>query len=134
MKLSLFAIVLFAIASAGAVDPAPPPICDNSKPFAGKVFLVTGASSGIGAAVAKQLSIDGATVVLAARRVEKLEDLKNEIDQLGGSSSVVKMDVLDYASVEHAVNATVEQHGKLDGAFNNAGGGGVPLTHPSAPP
>lgn len=99
-----------------------------TKRFTGKVFLVTGASSGIGAEVAKGLAADGAHVVLAARRLEKLEEIKKSIEADGGCASVQQMDVLSFADVEKAINNIVTEMGRLDGAFNNAGGGGTPGT------
>lgn len=99
-----------------------------AKRFEGKVFLVTGASSGIGQSVAKQLAAAGAHVVLAARRAEKLEEVKKAIEIDGGSASIELVDVMKYEDVEKAVNSIVDKMGHLDGAFNNAGGGGSPGT------
>lgn len=96
----------------------------GAKRFEGKVFLVTGASSGIGEIVAKGLAAAGAHVVLAARRVEKLEEVKKAIEADGGSASIQQVDVMKYEDVEKVVNNIVEEKGHLDGAFNNAGGGG----------
>jgi len=95
------------------------------KRFEGKVFLVTGAGSGIGEVVAKKLAAAGAHVVLASRRVEKLEEVKKAIEADGGSASIEQVDVLKYEDVEKAVNSIVDKMGHLDGAFNNAGGGGT---------
>eukprot|EP00931_Biecheleriopsis_adriatica_P078725 TRINITY_DN52146_c0_g1_i1.p1 TRINITY_DN52146_c0_g1~~TRINITY_DN52146_c0_g1_i1.p1 ORF type:complete len:278 (+),score=77.75 TRINITY_DN52146_c0_g1_i1:87-920(+) len=94
----------------------------QSRRFAGKVFLVTGASSGIGEVIASKLAADGGHVVLAARRAEKLEAVKAAIVSQGGSATVVVMDVMDYESVEAGISSVIKDHGKLDGAFNNAGG------------
>lgn len=76
--------------------PAPPPL-------AGRVALVTGASSGIGAATARALALAGARVVLAARRVERLEALASELGATSGGAEVVALDVRDHASVEAAL-------------------------------
>jgi NAD(P)-dependent dehydrogenase (short-subunit alcohol dehydrogenase family) len=95
----------------------------KSKRFAGKVFLVTGASSGIGEVIAKKLAMDGAHVVLTARRLDKLLAIKASIETDGGSASAEPMDVLQYEEVESVIKGIVYKHGKLDGAFNNAGGG-----------
>lgn len=89
--------------------------------LAGKTYLVTGASSGIGAATALALGRAGAHVVLAARREEACETLAKEITATGGKALVVRMDVSVEADVRHAVAATVAHFGRLDGAFNNAG-------------
>ena len=92
----------------------------------GKIALVTGASRGIGAAAARLFTREGATVVLAARTESALKTLAED---LPGASYVVA-DLGDVASVEHAVATTVERHGRLDVAFNNAAVGVPP--HPVA--
>jgi NAD(P)-dependent dehydrogenase (short-subunit alcohol dehydrogenase family) len=95
----------------------------------GKTYLVTGASSGIGAATAMALGQVGANVVLAARRVAACEILAQEIVAAGGEALVVRTDVSVEADVRNAVDAAVARFGSLDGAFNNAGvlGGALPL-------
>lgn len=93
----------------------------SSERFKGKVFLVTGASSGIGELVAKALANDGAHVVLTARRAEKLQAVKTEIESSGGSASVEVLDVTKMDDVEKVTAIIVEKLGRLDGAFNNAG-------------
>ena len=92
----------------------------------GKVLIVTGASRGIGAATAKLLAAQGATVVLAARDADALAGVAAQIAAAGGEASVVPTDVTDAAAVERLVAAAVEGHGRLDGAFNNAGAGQRP--------
>ncbi|HEX5393103.1 MAG TPA: SDR family oxidoreductase [Rhodocyclaceae bacterium] len=89
--------------------------------LAGKTFLVTGASSGMGAATALALGQAGANVVLAARRVDACEALVRDITWAGGKALAVKMDVAVEADVREAVARAVKQFGRLDGAFNNAG-------------
>ena len=93
--------------------------------LAGKTYLVTGASSGMGAAVAIDLGSTGANVVLAARREDACETIAKEILAAGGRALVVKTDVGIEADVRNAVNAAVTHFGRLDGAFNNAGMLGV---------
>lgn len=83
----------------------------------GRTVIVTGASSGIGAATARALYAAGARPVLAARRLDRIEELGAE---LGGALSV-RTDVTDDADVVHLVTATVERHGRVDGLVNNAG-------------
>lgn len=83
-----------------------------------KVVLITGASSGIGAATAKVLASEGAKVMLLARREERLHELVSEI---GESAEFVRVDVVDYGSVKNAVARTIETFGKLDVVINNAG-------------
>ncbi|MER6052956.1 glucose 1-dehydrogenase [Streptomyces sp. NPDC001793] len=89
--------------------------------LSGKVSLITGASSGIGAATAKVFAAEGATVVLAARRVDRLEALVTEIRKTGAEASYTAMDVSRDEDVKRAVEFTVEKYGRLDLAFNNAG-------------
>jgi NADP-dependent 3-hydroxy acid dehydrogenase YdfG len=87
----------------------------------GKVALVTGASSGIGAATALKLAEAGAKVGIAARRTDKLEDRKKEIVSKGGEALVIEMDVVDPASVEAGVKKLVGAYGSIDILVNNAG-------------
>ncbi|HEX7552359.1 MAG TPA: 3-oxoacyl-[acyl-carrier-protein] reductase, partial [Geothrix sp.] len=87
----------------------------------GKVALVTGASQGIGEAIAKQLAAQGATVVCAARTLRKLQDVADAIQVAGGKADVIEVDLADGASVKAAVAATVERHGALHILVNNAG-------------
>ncbi len=87
----------------------------------GTVALVTGASSGIGAATAQRLAADGATVVAAARRVDRLHELVAEITASGGTAHAVQCDVADRQQATDLVGATVADHGRLDTLVNNAG-------------
>ncbi|MEV4997495.1 SDR family NAD(P)-dependent oxidoreductase [Streptomyces niveus] len=87
----------------------------------GTVALVTGASSGIGAATARQLAERGASVALVARRRARLEDLAAEIEKAGGTALVVEADISDRTQAEAAVQQTVERFGRLDILVNNAG-------------
>jgi NAD(P)-dependent dehydrogenase (short-subunit alcohol dehydrogenase family) len=86
-----------------------------------KVALVTGASRGIGAAAAKLFALEGATVTLVARTESELRKVADEITAVGGSADYVIADLADAKSIEQAVQTTVERHGRLDIAFNNAG-------------
>jgi NADP-dependent 3-hydroxy acid dehydrogenase YdfG len=87
----------------------------------GTVALVTGASSGIGEATARQLARDGAAVALAARRLDRLEGLAKQIDDDGGTALVVETDVTDQQQAVAAVERTVAELGRLDTLVNNAG-------------
>ncbi|GAX58362.1 SDR family NAD(P)-dependent oxidoreductase [Streptomyces olivochromogenes] len=87
----------------------------------GTVALVTGASSGIGAATARRLAEDGASVALVARRKGRLEDVAAEIEKAGGTALVVDADITDRTQAEAAVQQTVEHFGRLDTLVNNAG-------------
>jgi NADP-dependent 3-hydroxy acid dehydrogenase YdfG len=87
----------------------------------GTVALVTGASSGIGAATARRLADYGASVALVARRRDRLEILATEIATAGGTALVAEADITDRAQAETAVERTVERFGRLDILVNNAG-------------
>ncbi|MFE5083436.1 SDR family NAD(P)-dependent oxidoreductase [Streptomyces mirabilis] len=87
----------------------------------GTVALVTGASSGIGAATARRLAEDGASVALVARRKGRLNDLATEIGKAGGTALVVEADITDRTQAEAAVQQAVEHFGRLDTLVNNAG-------------
>jgi NAD(P)-dependent dehydrogenase (short-subunit alcohol dehydrogenase family) len=87
----------------------------------GKVALVTGASSGIGHAVAKGLAQAGAAVVAGARRVERLERLAAEIDADGGRAMAVRIDVTDNESIGLAMDQAQARFGVVDVVINNAG-------------
>ena len=92
-----------------------------SESLEGTVALVTGASSGIGAATARHLAALGASVALAARRADRLEDLAGEITSAGGTALVIETDVTDQDQAVAAVGQTVSELGRLDTVVNNAG-------------
>ncbi|MFF7929146.1 SDR family NAD(P)-dependent oxidoreductase [Streptomyces mirabilis] len=87
----------------------------------GTVALVTGASSGIGAATARRLAEDGASVALVARRKDRLDGVAAEIEKAGGTALVVEADITDRTQAEAAVQQAVEHFGRLDTLVNNAG-------------
>lgn len=89
-----------------------------------KVVLITGASSGIGAAAARVFAHEGAKVVLAARREERLAALVGELRDKGAEAAYVVTDVTVADDVSRAVDFAVSTYGRLDSAFNNAGLGG----------
>ena len=89
--------------------------------LAGTAALVTGASSGIGAATAEALAAEGAAVALLARRADRLADLKSEIESAGGTALLVAADVTDPEDVSTAVHRAVAEFGRLDTLVNNAG-------------
>jgi len=89
----------------------------------GKVAIITGASSGIGAALALQISREGASVILAARRREKLEQLAAEITRAGQVALPITADVTKRADAEMLVRTAVERFGRVDILVNNAGRG-----------
>lgn len=87
----------------------------------GKVVAVTGASSGMGKAIAIELAKNGAKVVLGARRTEQLQQIVEEIKSTGGEAICAKIDVKNKADLIRLVNIAVEQYGELDVIVNNAG-------------
>jgi len=89
----------------------------------GQIVIVTGASAGIGEAAARRLAGEGATVVIAARRADRLEALKREIESAGGRALVVVGDVTSPQDREQLVQETVRAFGRIDGLVNNAGYG-----------
>jgi len=93
----------------------------QKKYFEGKVFIVTGASSGIGKAVAIEAAKQGANVAIAARSVDKLNDLSKVIDGLGVECLAVQTDVSKVEDAENLINKTVEKFGRIDILVNNAG-------------
>ena len=86
-----------------------------------KVVLITGASSGIGAGVARRLAKEGAKVALAARRKELLEELAAEITSQGGQALPLQADVTDNNAIREMVSETIAKYGRLDVLVNNAG-------------
>jgi NADP-dependent 3-hydroxy acid dehydrogenase YdfG len=92
-----------------------------AKSLEQRVALVTGASSGIGAATALSLAGAGARVALAARRTERLHALVERVRHAGGEAIAIQADVAKQASAEQMVATTVERFGKLDILVNNAG-------------
>jgi NADP-dependent 3-hydroxy acid dehydrogenase YdfG len=91
------------------------------SPLDGTVALVTGASSGIGAATALALSSQGAAIALAARRKDRLEALAEQIRTRGGTVLVLESDITQQQQATDAVERTVAELGRLDTLINNAG-------------
>src|SRR3984957_18132213 len=89
--------------------------------LAGKVALVTGASQGIGRTCALRLAKDGATVAIAARNQEKLNELIHEITAADGKAVAFALDVADEEQVKSIVKSAIAQLGKVDILVNNAG-------------
>jgi NADP-dependent 3-hydroxy acid dehydrogenase YdfG len=92
-----------------------------SDNIAGKVVVITGASSGLGEATARMLSAQGATVVLGARRLERIQSLADELSSNGGKALAIQTDVTDVDQVQQLVDAAVQTYGRIDVLINNAG-------------
>jgi NADP-dependent 3-hydroxy acid dehydrogenase YdfG len=98
----------------------------NAPSLTGKTAVVTGASSGIGRAIAERLGTAGAHVYLAGRTVAAMDDSKKRIEAAGGQATTVVTDVRDTAQVQGLVERAAEETGRLDIMVNNAG-----VSHPS---
>lgn len=86
-----------------------------------KVIVITGASSGIGEATAKVMAKDGAKLVLGARRENLLQNIVEEVEQLGGEAVYAVTDVTDVEQVENLAELAIERFGRIDVWINNAG-------------
>ena len=89
--------------------------------IAGKVVVITGASSGLGKATAKHLAAQGATVVLGARRVDLIRALADELNDLGHKALAIGTDVTVCEQVKNLVDLAVQTYGRIDVMINNAG-------------
>ena len=96
--------------------------------FKDKIVLITGGSSGLGAATALRFARDGAKVVIGARRAEQSEAIVRQIESLGGQGLFIRTDVRRQTDIEALVAGTVARFGRLDCAINNAGITGQVLT------
>ncbi|MGA2010169.1 MAG: SDR family oxidoreductase [Solirubrobacteraceae bacterium] len=97
--------------------------------FEGRVVIITGASSGLGAQLARAVAREGGTPVLAARRADRLAALTNQI----ANAVAVTCDVTDEADRERLVAEVIQRHGRLDGLVNNAGAGATAPALRTAP-
>ena len=95
----------------------------NYFDVSGKFALVTGASSGLGRQFAVCLAEQGANVAILARRVEKLEEVKKEVESYGVRCIAVPCDVTDTQQIKNAVEETVKEFGRIDILINNAAAG-----------
>jgi NADP-dependent 3-hydroxy acid dehydrogenase YdfG len=89
--------------------------------IAGKVIVITGASSGMGAVAAHYLAAKGASVVLGARRSDRIDSIASEITAAGGKATAVVTDVTKRENLRKLVNTAVETYGRIDVLINNAG-------------
>jgi short-subunit dehydrogenase len=97
------------------------PGIDLESPLAGRTVMVTGASSGIGAATARAVAARGGRVVLVARRADELAGVVAEIRSVGGTACAHPCDLTDGAAVDRMVAAVLAEHGGVDMLVNNAG-------------
>jgi len=95
----------------------------NYFDLTGKVALITGASSGLGVQFAKALGNQGAKLALVARRLEKLEQVKNELESLGYEVLIERCDVTNTSDIKNAVKNVIDHYGTIDILVNNAGVG-----------
>ena len=86
-----------------------------------KVVLITGASSGFGEEAALLFAAEGCKVVLAARRIDRLQKLAEKIQNLGGEAIAIPVDIVDSVEVDNLVKTTIDLYGQIDILFNNAG-------------
>lgn len=102
-----------------------------AKSLAGRIALVTGASRGIGRAIALKLAREGAHVIATARTVGGLEELDDDIQASGGSATLVPLDIKDFEGIDRLGTPIAERWGKLDILVGNAGilGSLTPLQH-----
>ena len=94
---------------------------EGTKNIEGKIVVITGASSGLGEATARYLSLRGATVVLGARRLDRIDALAVELAGRHKKAIAVQTDVTQRAQVQHLVDAAVAAYGRIDVMINNAG-------------
>ena len=87
----------------------------------GKIVMITGASSGIGQAAAEKAAAAGAKVLLVARSADKLEEIKKQIEEMGGDASVHACDLADVDDIERMGKEVLAEHGHVDILVNNAG-------------
>src|SRR5689334_19233717 len=93
--------------------------------LAGKVVLITGASSGFGEDAARLFAKEGCKVVLGARRMDRLQDLAAKIQDAGGEAIAIPVDIMERAEIDNLVRSTLDLYGQIDILFNNAGLGRV---------
>jgi NAD(P)-dependent dehydrogenase (short-subunit alcohol dehydrogenase family) len=106
-------------------------VVDLGGRLAGRIALITGASRGIGAAVAKRFAAEGAQVILTARTTGALEEVDDAIRAAGGQATLVPFDMLEYEKIDQLGGAIAQRFGRLDVMVGNAGRLGIlsPMSH-----
>ncbi|HEY7009818.1 MAG TPA: SDR family oxidoreductase, partial [Jatrophihabitantaceae bacterium] len=92
-----------------------------ARAIRGKTVMITGASSGIGRATALRVGAAGGKLILVARGIEKLEQTRSEIEELGGVAFVHRCDLADMSDIERMAKEVLQEHGRVDVLVNNAG-------------
>ncbi|MBE9067032.1 glucose 1-dehydrogenase [Leptolyngbya cf. ectocarpi LEGE 11479] len=124
-----FTATVASTTQAQTASEAPEPVAaDPSGQFAGKVILITGATSGIGKTTAKAFAREGARVCFCGRREQLGQQVEAEIRSAGGEATYIKSDVRQASEVKAFVDGCLATYGRLDIAFNNAG-----VDYPPAP-
>ncbi|HLA88544.1 MAG TPA: SDR family NAD(P)-dependent oxidoreductase, partial [Anaerolineales bacterium] len=95
------------------------------SPLENKVVLITGASSGFGEDAALIFAAEGCKLVLAARRINRLQNLAERIQDSGGEALAIPVDITNRADIENMVRSALDLYGQIDILFNNAGIGRV---------
>lgn len=103
------------------LDPELPTSRNIRRALDRKVVVITGASSGIGAAVARQIAASGATIIGVARGLEKLEEMKHVVNAAGGTCHLRPTDLSDPDSCRAMIDQVIAEHGRIDVLINNAG-------------
>jgi NAD(P)-dependent dehydrogenase (short-subunit alcohol dehydrogenase family) len=96
-------------------------MADKVRRLAGRIALVTGASRGIGAAIARRFAAEGAELILVARTVGGLEETDDAVKQAGSHATLVPLDLADYPAIDRLGQAIFERHERLDVLVGNAG-------------
>ncbi|GAC1342095.1 MAG: SDR family oxidoreductase [Candidatus Dormibacteria bacterium] len=103
------------------LDPDLPSAANLRRALNGKVVVITGASSGIGRAVARAIAPSGATVIAVARGLDKLEEMRGEVEEAGGKVFLYPTDLSDPAACQAMIDSVISEHGHVDVLINNAG-------------
>ena len=103
------------------LDPQLPTPANVRRVVGERVVVVTGASSGIGRAVCSHLAASGAIIIGVARRVEQLEEMRDEVAKIGGKAYVYPTDLSDHDACTHLIEQVIADHGRVDVLINNAG-------------